>query len=335
MAYYTVTLGKLITDGYDVEAKALTNYKCSDPEFKKELNAAIIKHFWNDEIGQPTADEFSYYLDRAMCEIMPYYDARRKINLLDVGADPLQSYSALEKTIFKGIQNSTGSDTMTRTSTGTDKRTDDFADTNSETRNGTATRTNTRTDNLNDTATASEQQNTTDSNTNNTTDSTNSFERVYAVPTSGIDESTAGLAGSGFNTKYATGGREQHNEETSESTDTKTGSVTVSRDNTETHTGTVKDEGNDITKDTAESSHTNKGTSALERKNEDSEQGSHSNETNTNNNNSVERSGTNEAKFELLAKYREVIENITMMIINDNRIQKCFMGVYEPLGGEW
>lgn len=335
MAYYTVTLGKLITDGYDVEAKALTNYKCSDPEFKKELNAAIIKHFWYDEIGQQTAEEFCYYLDRAMCEIIPYYDARRKIDLLDVGADPLQSYSELETTIFNGIQNSTGTDTMTRTSTGNDTRTDDFTDTNRETRNGTSTKTNTRTDNLKDTATASEQQNTTDRNTNNTTDNTNSFERVYAVPTSGIDESTAGLAGSGFNTKYATGGREQHNEETSESTDTKTSSVTVSRDNSETHTGTVKDEGNDITEDTAESSHTNKGKSALERNNKDSEQGSHSNETNTNNNNSVKRSGTNEAKFELLAKYREVIENITMMIINDNRIQKCFMGVYEPLGGEW
>lgn len=335
MAYYTVTLGKLITDGYDVEAKALTNYKCSDPEFKKELNAAIIKHFWNDEIGQQTADEFSYYLDRAMCEIMPYYDARRKINLLDVGADPLQSYSAFEKTIFTGAQNSSATDNTTRNTQGTDKRTDDFTDTNNETRAGSNEKNNTRTDDLTTASTANEQQTTKDNNTNNSTNNSDSFERLYAVPTSGNDGSSAGLVGSGFNANYATGGNEQHSEDTSEVVDNREGSNNITRNNTDTQTGTVKDSGNEKSTDTTEGTHTNKGTSSYERKNEDTEQGTHASETNTNNTNNVERSGSNEAKFELLAKYREVIENITMMIINDNRIQKCFMGVYEPLGGEW
>lgn len=420
MADYTIRLCDLVNSGYDVVGKALSNYPLDDESYRTTLNNAILRHYWYNEIGMETADMFSWALDKAMCEIMPYYNERRAIDMLDVGVDPLMSYSEMQESIFTktGTRENTASSTVKNNSTST--RTDDFTNSKNNTSSSTAdgnskrtdnlnenttnetndsgTQTNTRTDDLSENANTSttdtgnvidtrtdnitsETSNNNSENNSTTTNSAstatdNGYRKDYGIPTSG---GSAGDGPGGFSNDFATGGQVTNNENESSmngsvteknssngtSTTTNTGTVknesvrdlAGSTNSTRTNTGTVKDESSRDLTSTGTSTRTNTGTVDMETNNtvsstltesgenkgtsENVENGTINkddtyNETvNDNGNNTVNRSGTNEAKFELLRKYREVIENITMMIVRDREVQNCFMGVLGNVCSIW
>lgn len=53
----------------------LTPYPIFDEAHRQVLNDAIIRHYWNYEIGSETPDMFAWNLNDAMHRIMPYYNS--------------------------------------------------------------------------------------------------------------------------------------------------------------------------------------------------------------------------------------------------------------------
>lgn len=89
---YTETLGNLIALGYDTDDKlhlSVNYYPIYDENHRAELNEKIIRHYALREIGQETAQQFTFYLGMTMAEIMPYFNERYKT--LDLEYNPLQS----------------------------------------------------------------------------------------------------------------------------------------------------------------------------------------------------------------------------------------------------
>jgi len=89
---YTETLGNLIALGYDTDDKlhlSADYYPIYDENHRTELNEKIIRHYALREIGQETAQQFTFYLGMTMAEIMPYFNERYKT--LDMEYNPLQS----------------------------------------------------------------------------------------------------------------------------------------------------------------------------------------------------------------------------------------------------
>lgn len=86
-ATFTVTLGSLVANGFDVGLKA---YPIFDEDYREGLNAKIVEHFWFREIGQETPAMFKRFLNRRMNEIMPIYNQYYKSTLLEF--DPLRNY---------------------------------------------------------------------------------------------------------------------------------------------------------------------------------------------------------------------------------------------------
>ena len=89
---YTETLGNLIALGYDTDDKLHLSagyYPIYDENHRAELNEKIIRHYALREIGQETAQQFTFYLGMTMAEIMPYFNERYKT--LDMEYNPLQS----------------------------------------------------------------------------------------------------------------------------------------------------------------------------------------------------------------------------------------------------
>lgn len=121
-ATFTVTLGSLVANGFDVGLKA---YPIFDEDYREGLNAKIVEHFWFREIGQETPALFKRFLNRRMNEIMPIYNQYYKSTLLEF--DPLRNYDLWstgdrtgksgenrtidETTNVKGTSTATGSST--------------------------------------------------------------------------------------------------------------------------------------------------------------------------------------------------------------------------------
>lgn len=420
MADYTIRLCDLVKSGYDVIGKALSSYPVDDESYRETLNKAILRHYWYNEIGLETADMFSWALDKAMNEIMPYYNERRAIDMLDLGIDPLMSYQDVRSTVFDRSSNgkrnvkttnseeneSTRTDNFNTTqnidglthSVGNDTRTDDLTETNSGTASDTGTTSTTRTDNLTATTTGSSTDGgtVTDTRTDNTNSETTNndsytresssnngsnttidgYNKNYGIPTVG---GSSGNGPGGFSDDFATSGEVNHSEsdttdtgstnETSTSkggsTTTNTGTVenksvrnlTGSNESETKNTGTVNSEDtrnlqsetsgtrsntgtvkNDATSDVTtsqETTGTNKGTSSLTGTSTGTRSDDESTQNTENGTTTEQHYGYGEAKFELLRKYREVIENITMMIVHDREIQNCFMGVLGSVGSRW
>lgn len=91
MSSYTVELRQLIQNGYDI---GLKDYPIFDESYRESLNNKIITHYWMREIGAETAGLFKLYLNRTMCEIMPYFNQLYKSTQLDF--DPLNAYNYTE-----------------------------------------------------------------------------------------------------------------------------------------------------------------------------------------------------------------------------------------------
>lgn len=70
-AQYTVPLCNLVESGFDI---GLKDYPIWDEDYRNILNDKIIKHYWFREIGAETPGLFTFWLNRTMHEIMPYYN---------------------------------------------------------------------------------------------------------------------------------------------------------------------------------------------------------------------------------------------------------------------
>lgn len=296
MAEYTIRLGDLINAGYDVEQKAMQNWPSPTPEWRQEVNDAIIRHYWFKEIGFETADMFCWYLDTALREIMPYYNERRAVDLMDIGQDPLTTfYTTSTTTDSRTSERSTDSKTVDERHNGRTS-TDDFTTTNNVSASGT-----------NDGTT-----NTTDNSTTNNTD--DSYTKNYDIPTTG---GSSGNGPGGFSDDYATSGNVSNDAASS------------------TVNGTTNTVNKATTSSKSDSTGTNKGT-RTEKANENGTSTTAGKDTSTDGGTSTTTtSGSNTAKFELLAKYREIIENIIPMILKERSISSCFMGVLGGYAGEY
>lgn len=91
MSKYTTELRYLIENEFDI---GLKTYPIFDENYRKILNSKIIEHFYFREIGFETAELFKRYLNRTMCEIMPYYNQLYKSEKIEF--NPLHNYDKWE-----------------------------------------------------------------------------------------------------------------------------------------------------------------------------------------------------------------------------------------------
>ena len=129
MALATQTIHDLRNKGWDF---GLKDYPIWNEEYRDTLNAKLLNEYEFEEIGQETPDMFTFYLNRAMQKIMPYYVQLYQTTTLQL--DILNQYDFKEEedsnytdtknikdTIDKQTSNDIHSqDTANTTSIGTD-----------------------------------------------------------------------------------------------------------------------------------------------------------------------------------------------------------------------
>ena len=71
MPTFTMELGEVLGITDDI---GLDKYPIFDEDYRKTLNAKIIDHYYNQEIGRETISMFRLSMRRRMNEIMPYYN---------------------------------------------------------------------------------------------------------------------------------------------------------------------------------------------------------------------------------------------------------------------
>lgn len=64
-------LKEVLEYGYDLK---LDDYQIYSEDFRPILNQRIVDHFYLREIGASTIEQFIFYLNRTMREVMPVYD---------------------------------------------------------------------------------------------------------------------------------------------------------------------------------------------------------------------------------------------------------------------
>lgn len=78
MATFTLELREVLDlkpkNVSDAEFLKLTDYPLYDLDYRDTLNRKIIEHFWFQEIGRETVEEFTFALRRTMNEVMPAYN---------------------------------------------------------------------------------------------------------------------------------------------------------------------------------------------------------------------------------------------------------------------
>lgn len=94
MSDFTLTLKQVIDFKDSTVATVdewlnLHDYPIFDESHRSVLNAKIVRHFWNREIGQETISLFRFALYRKMHEIMPAYNEHYRISALKI--DPLNT----------------------------------------------------------------------------------------------------------------------------------------------------------------------------------------------------------------------------------------------------
>lgn len=92
----------------------LDQYTIFNEAYREGLNAKIIDHYWNQEIGTENISMFRFAMRRKMNEIMPYYNEQYKISLLAAGVDPMSTMKI--KSISSSEMNGTGAETSSSTS---------------------------------------------------------------------------------------------------------------------------------------------------------------------------------------------------------------------------
>lgn len=94
MADFTISIRTLINQGFDF---GLQDYPIWSENYRQTLNQKLLDHYMDYEIGQETPGLFKFYLNRAMREIMPYYNQRYKTTLYNI--DPTAPINMTENTL--------------------------------------------------------------------------------------------------------------------------------------------------------------------------------------------------------------------------------------------
>ena len=115
----------------------LDKYPIYDETYRKPLNDKIIDHFYFQEIGFETFEQFRFMMRRTMNEIMPYYNQLYKS--LSLIKDPLINHDmSFEEETSEGRTGSQGS-TQNSSSKTTDTQTSDSTNVYSDTPMGMLT----------------------------------------------------------------------------------------------------------------------------------------------------------------------------------------------------
>lgn len=123
MAKYTTQLKSIVESGYDL---GLKDYPIWNEDFRPTLNNMLLKHYWFREIGFETAGLFKFHLNRAMNEIMMYYNLIYTTTQYDF--DPLHNYTLQE--VFGEQTTDKNNKTETRNLTDTGSSTAEYHDEN-------------------------------------------------------------------------------------------------------------------------------------------------------------------------------------------------------------
>ena len=91
MAEYTIQLRTLLQTDFQ---PALDDYPIFDESYRTALNAKILNHYYDHEIGLETPDLFNHYLSNRMAEIMPYYNEMYRVQALI--ANPFHNFEYSE-----------------------------------------------------------------------------------------------------------------------------------------------------------------------------------------------------------------------------------------------
>lgn len=103
MSLYTTQLRYIIESGYDI---GLKDYPIFDEAYRDTLNNKIIQHFYFREIGLETVALFKVFINRAMNEIMPYYNKLYESAKLQY--NPLEPYTMTESETANSSSNTNG-----------------------------------------------------------------------------------------------------------------------------------------------------------------------------------------------------------------------------------
>lgn len=112
MSEYTILFRTLLHTDF---IPALDDYPIFDESYRNALNAKILNHYNDHEIGLETPDLFNHYLSTRMTEIMPYYNEMYRVQALI--ANPFHNFEFSEtskrETDQDNTQKTTGENTET------------------------------------------------------------------------------------------------------------------------------------------------------------------------------------------------------------------------------
>lgn len=153
MAQVTVELRNLLKTNFKLFD---FDYHFDDKNFAKELEQAVIDHYYNYEIGQEVPDDFKRVFKRRWLQAMSYYNQLHNTTLLKY--NPLINHKMSEAMEQLKKTNSTQDNTSSTTSEGqTDTTNSDSTRTTDNRKDkSTTTSDSTRTDNLSQTNTGNE-----------------------------------------------------------------------------------------------------------------------------------------------------------------------------------
>lgn len=117
MAQVTVELGRLLQTNFKLFD---FTYQLDDPNFKAQLEQAVIDFYYDYEIGQETPDMFKRKFKARWNRIMPYYNQLYNTTLLSY--NPLINHS-MEEALTQLASTSATTDSTDHSTTGTDSNT--------------------------------------------------------------------------------------------------------------------------------------------------------------------------------------------------------------------
>lgn len=130
MADYTIQLRTLLQTDFQ---PALDDYPIFDERYRTALNAKILNHYYDHEIGLETPDLFNHYLSNRMAEIMPYYNEMYRVQALIANPFHNFEYSETSKRETDGTTEEDNTANTTDNTTGrSTENTDQDASTNFE-----------------------------------------------------------------------------------------------------------------------------------------------------------------------------------------------------------
>ena len=269
------------------------NYPIFDEKYREHLESLICLHYYRREIGFETVGLFKLYLERKMCEIMPYYNQLYKSQLLefnpfydvDITRDHQLKHNTEENSINKSSSNSDSTEGFS--SNTTSKSSDN-------TNQGVSSR---------DESKSNSKNNSSAKNSSNSSSTSNNKQRYSETPQGSISDLEKD--------KYLTNATINDASVKDTTSATSSDEATSNNENTSTHTSNTGTE--TIHEDT--NNNTSTKTNNLMNKSEDN--------ANKNSNSlddyleHVKGKQGSASYASLLKEYRETFLNIDLQVIND------------------